>query len=161
MTFWPVRAVFLLRLFDVCRSVKKHCYYFPVLSPLMYRLINWKPRLYATRWTLCGTRHSPTVESQRKTCTAKHSGKCLLQRLPCYFCLLHFLPLCSILSSRRPTLADKRFLIIHLSHRVFCLQFIDLYHFSLSMFPPFLSPLILHLCHRTFLPVFFHISPVH
>lgn len=42
-----------------------------------YRLTSWKPRLYATRWTPCGTKPSPTVESQRKTCTARHSGKCL------------------------------------------------------------------------------------
>lgn len=44
----------------------------------MYRLINWKPRLYATHWTLCGTRRSPTVASRRRTCTVKRSGKCFL-----------------------------------------------------------------------------------
>lgn len=40
----------------------------------MYRPINWKPRLFATRWTLFGTKRSPTVESQRRICTEKHSG---------------------------------------------------------------------------------------
>lgn len=44
---------------------------------LCYRLTSWKPRLYATRWTPCGTKPSPTVGSQRKTCTARHSGKYL------------------------------------------------------------------------------------
>lgn len=43
----------------------------------MHRLINWKPRQFATPWTLCGMRRSLTVESRRRTCTAKHSGKCL------------------------------------------------------------------------------------
>lgn len=47
------------------------------VSLCYYRLTSWKPRLYATRWTPCGTKPSPTVESQRKTCTARHSGKCL------------------------------------------------------------------------------------
>lgn len=50
---------------------------FFLLSLLRHRLINWKPRRFATRWTLCGTRRSLTAESPRKTCTAKHSGKCL------------------------------------------------------------------------------------
>lgn len=47
------------------------------VSLCYYRLTSWKPRLYATRWTPCGTKPSPTVESQRKTCTARHSGKYL------------------------------------------------------------------------------------
>lgn len=125
-------------------------------SALMRRLINWKPRQFATRWTLCGTRRSPTVESQRKTCTAKHSGKHLQWRLSCYFCLIHFLSSCSVLSGRRQTLAFKGFLIISLNHRVFCSLFKGLYLFSVS--PCSLSlwistdPLI-HLCHLTFLCV--------
>lgn len=66
----------------VCRSVKIKLWvlvllFFSLLSALMHRLINWKPRQFATPWTLCGMRRSLTVESRRKTCIAKHSGKCL------------------------------------------------------------------------------------
>lgn len=110
-------------------------------SALMRRLINWKPRQFATRWTLCGTRRSPTVGSQRKTCTAKHSGKRSQSRLSCYFCLIRLLSSCSVLSGRRQTLAFKGFLIISLNHRVFCSLFKGLYLFSVS--PCSLSLLIL------------------
>lgn len=54
-----------------------HMGFLLLLSLFWHRLINWKPRRSATRWTPCGTRRSLIVESLRKTCTAKHSGKCL------------------------------------------------------------------------------------
>ena len=83
MTSEPVRSCFfLLRLFAA--RVKRSSSYIivlPLLSALMHRLINWKPRLFATRWTLFGTRRSPTAESPRRTCTARRSGKCLSRRL--------------------------------------------------------------------------------
>lgn len=86
----------------------------PVLSAVMYRPINWKPRLFATRWTPCGTRRSPTVESQRKTCIAKHSGKSPLQRLSFLLFLSPSLPASLLSPIRKLTLAYKGFLIIHL-----------------------------------------------
>lgn len=109
-------------------------YYFPLLSTLLHRPINWKPRLFATRWTQCGTRRSSTVESQRRTCTAKHSGKCLLQPLAfslCYFCPFHFRPLFSGLPIAKPTPAYKGFLIICHNLRIFCF-------FHLGLLPLFL-----------------------
>lgn len=78
-TIWPSSWP---KLFSRMTSVRGSplCSYgfsFSPLSTLTHRLINWKPRRFATRWTPCGTRRSLTVESPRKTCTAKHSGKCL------------------------------------------------------------------------------------
>lgn len=66
------------RMASVCRSLLcSYGFSFSALSALTHRLINWKPRRFATRWTPCGTRRWLIVESPRKTCTAKHSGKCL------------------------------------------------------------------------------------
>lgn len=110
---------------------------FSCLSALTHRLINWKPRRFATHWTPCGTRRSLIVESQRKTCTAKHSGKCLEASV----LFISFLS------------EDRRIL----SHRSpFWLSTISSLH-PLSFFTwlPFFCPSIEHLS-----PSVLHISPV-
>lgn len=76
MTFQSAKIVFPHDVRSRVSSLLSWLFFFSSLF-LTHRLINWKPRRFATRWTLCGTRRSLTVESQRKTCTAKHSGKCL------------------------------------------------------------------------------------
>lgn len=137
------KMFFLLRLFAALSKSfdLHHC--FPLLSAVMYRPINWKPRLSATRWTPRGTRRSPTVESQRKTCTAKHSGKCLLFLSPSapasLFCLGH-------------QKAYKGFLIVYLHHSL-CTVYRPL---SFLCFTLILSPLILwspSVTSPSFLPV--------
>lgn len=129
----------------VCRSVKIKLWvlvllFFSLLSALMHRLINWKPRQFATPWTLCGMRRSLTVESRRKTCTAKHSGKCFGG----YFLLfVSFLSL-SCPADRRLTPACSGFLLISLHLRVFCALFAAFIP-SLSLSPCSLPYLLSHI----------------
>ena len=73
---FPAEATHCEKSFELCWPCPRLLF--------MHRLINWKPRLCATHWTLCGTRRSPTWASRRRTCTAKRSGKCFLRSPPLF-----------------------------------------------------------------------------
>lgn len=100
----------------------------------MHRLINWKPRQFATPWTLCGMRRSLTVESRRRTCTAKHSGKCL----EAISCSLSPSCLCLVRQTEGWLLLAEDFFSSLSISGFLCTVFQPLSHLSLSftVFPP-------------------------